>query len=82
MSFRVVDNVGYRTNEAAKPPNPIDYESKVYQKGLQYERPPFTFQTQKWEEQAMERMSAESKVSDENVKGSVKVRGLQLCRVM
>ncbi|KAI1869496.1 hypothetical protein JX265_006586 [Neoarthrinium moseri] len=42
-------------------PNPIEYEQLIYQKGLRYERPPFTFQPQEWERLASERMSAESK---------------------
>ncbi|KAF2440833.1 FMN-dependent alpha-hydroxy acid dehydrogenase [Karstenula rhodostoma CBS 690.94] len=38
-----------------------DYEMETYQKGLQYERPPLTFQASKWETLACDRMSAESK---------------------
>ena len=41
-------------------PDPADYEKAVYQKGLQYEHPPFTFRSEQWEPQAVERMSAES----------------------
>jgi lactate 2-monooxygenase len=41
-------------------PNPIEYEQLVYQKGLKYERPPFTFQSANWEDLATQRMSAES----------------------
>jgi isopentenyl diphosphate isomerase/L-lactate dehydrogenase-like FMN-dependent dehydrogenase len=41
-------------------PDPIAYETEVYQRGLHYEKPPFTFQPLKWEEMAMARMSAES----------------------
>ncbi|ETI27218.1 hypothetical protein G647_09901 [Cladophialophora carrionii CBS 160.54] len=41
-------------------PDPIAYETEVYQKGLHYEKPPFTFQPLKWEEMATARMSAES----------------------
>ena len=37
------------------------YEMQVFQKGLKYERPPFTFQADKWEELALERLSANSK---------------------
>ena len=61
MSYKVVENTAYRTNEAREaPPNPAGYEKKIYQKAL-YERPPFTFQTGLWETQAGDRMSAESK---------------------
>ena len=42
-------------------PDPIAYEQSVYQKGLKYERPPFTFDCSKWEAMATARMSAESK---------------------
>ncbi|KAI0136772.1 L-lactate dehydrogenase [Xylariales sp. AK1849] len=42
-------------------PNPIDYEASIYQKGLKYERPLFTFKPLEWERLAEERMSAESK---------------------
>ena len=41
-------------------PNPVEYENQVYQKGLKYERPPFTFKATDWEGLAMQRMSAES----------------------
>ena len=40
--------------------NPIEYETQVYQKGLKYERPSFTFRAAEWEGLAMQRMSAES----------------------
>jgi lactate 2-monooxygenase len=40
--------------------NPVEYEKSVYQKGLHFERPPFTFCSQEWEGQAKARMSAES----------------------
>jgi lactate 2-monooxygenase len=40
--------------------DPVEYEKEVYQKGLQYERPPFTFKPLDWESLAHERMSAES----------------------
>lgn len=43
------------------PPDPVEYEKEVYQRGLQFARPPFTFQTGLWEPHAKERMSAESK---------------------
>ncbi|KAI7211734.1 FMN-dependent alpha-hydroxy acid dehydrogenase [Hortaea werneckii] len=41
--------------------HPVEYEQMIYQKGLQYERPPFSFRSQDWESQAEERMSAESR---------------------
>ncbi|KAI0515465.1 putative FMN dependent dehydrogenase [Xylaria bambusicola] len=41
--------------------NPIEYESSIYQKGLSYQRPPFTFKPLEWERLAEERMSADSK---------------------
>jgi hypothetical protein len=63
MSYAVIENVGYRTGEpATRPHNAIEYESKVYQKGLRFERPPLTYQTQKWEEEAQRAMSPESRV--------------------
>ena len=42
-------------------PHPVDYEIEVYQKGLRYSRPPFTFKSEEWESLAARRMSAESK---------------------
>ncbi|KAI1360024.1 putative FMN dependent dehydrogenase [Xylaria arbuscula] len=42
-------------------PNPIEYETSIYQKGLSYQRPPFTFKPLEWEGLAAERMSADSK---------------------
>ncbi|KAI1120830.1 putative FMN dependent dehydrogenase [Nemania abortiva] len=42
-------------------PNPIEYESSIYQKGLRYQRPPFTFKPLEWEALAAERMSADSR---------------------
>ena len=62
MSYNVIDKVAYRSKKPFQfPPNPVEYEKKIYEKGLQYERPPFTFQTDKWEAQASERMSAEAR---------------------
>jgi len=40
--------------------NPVEYEKTIYQKGLRFERPPFTFRSEEWEPQAQARMSAES----------------------
>ncbi len=52
----------HRPNTASNPdPNPIAYEQEVYARGLKYERPPFTFDSQKWEPMALERLSAEAK---------------------
>lgn len=41
--------------------DPIEYENSIYQKGLHYQRPPFTFKPLEWEALAEQRMSAESK---------------------
>ena len=41
-------------------PSPIEYEAEVYQRGLKYERPPFTFKPLEWESLAMLQMSATS----------------------
>lgn len=40
--------------------NPVQYETSVYQNGLQYENPPFTFHSNNWEPQAAKAMSANS----------------------
>lgn len=40
--------------------DPIAYEQQIYQKGLRYERPPFTFKAFEWETLAKQRMSAET----------------------
>ncbi len=50
-----------RSSAAAAAPDPVTYERSVYEKGLSFERPPFTFQSLEWEAQAESRMSAESK---------------------
>ncbi|KIV82532.1 hypothetical protein PV11_04634 [Exophiala sideris] len=42
-------------------PDPIAYEKEIYQKGLNYARPPFSFNALDWESLASERMSAESR---------------------
>jgi lactate 2-monooxygenase len=41
-------------------PNPVQYETSVYQNGLRYEQPPFTFHSNEWEPQAARAMSANS----------------------
>lgn len=41
-------------------PNPVQYETSVYQNGLRYESPPFTFHSNQWEPQAAKAMSANS----------------------
>jgi len=41
-------------------PNPVQYETSVYQNGLRYESPPFTFHSNEWEPQAAKAMSANS----------------------
>lgn len=47
--------------ESHRAPDPVEYESSIYQKGLRYERPPLTFQPFEWEPQAGKRMSAEAR---------------------
>ncbi|KAI1214665.1 putative FMN dependent dehydrogenase [Annulohypoxylon truncatum] len=42
-------------------PDPIAYEAQVYQRGLKYQRPPFTFKPLEWEALAAERMSADAR---------------------
>ncbi|KAI0851595.1 putative FMN dependent dehydrogenase [Daldinia vernicosa] len=42
-------------------PDPIAYEAEVYQRGLRYQRPPFTFKPLEWERLAAERMSADTR---------------------
>ena len=62
MSHRVAGGVGYRTSGKPKAPtDPVEYEQKIYQRGLQYERPSLSFQPQNWEAEAAARMSAETK---------------------
>lgn len=52
----------HRPKTASNPdPSPIAYEQEVYAKGLRYERPPFTFNSQEWEPLALSRLSAEAK---------------------
>ena len=41
-------------------PNPVQYEKSVYQNGLRYEHPPFTFHSNEWESRAEKAMSANS----------------------
>lgn len=41
--------------------NAVDYEMQTYARGLEFEKPPITFQASKWEELACSRMSADSK---------------------
>jgi lactate 2-monooxygenase len=62
MSQLISNNVAFRRHgPTTLPTDPVDYEKEVYERGLQFQRPPFTFQTGKWEDQAKDRMSAESK---------------------
>lgn len=61
LTYKVSDNVALRTNVPAKSVEPVEYEKHVYQQGLKFQRPPFTFQTDQWQGQAEDRMSAESK---------------------
>ncbi|CAO2650234.1 Nn.00g015260.m01.CDS01 [Neocucurbitaria sp. VM-36] len=39
----------------------VDYEMQTYTRGLDFERPPLTFQASKWEDLACSRLSADSK---------------------
>lgn len=41
-------------------PQPFKYEKEVYVKGLKYEKPPFTFKTDEWEQEAKKVLSANS----------------------
>ncbi len=41
--------------------DPVAYEAAVYQRGLRYQRPPFTFKALEWEGLAAERMSADAR---------------------
>lgn len=60
--FKVSDHVAHRTDEPSKVVvAPVEYEKEIYQRGLDLQRPPFTFQTGKWQEAAEARMSAESR---------------------
>jgi hypothetical protein len=62
MAYRVSDNVGHRTDKPFEAPvNPVEYEKQIYQEGLRFQRPPFTFQTGQWQVEAEKRMSAESR---------------------
>ena len=55
-------NVTLRGRGAPKPPiHPVEYEKSIYQKGLQYERPPFSFHPEQWEPAAEQRMSADAR---------------------
>ena len=39
----------------------VNFEQAVYKRGLKYQRPTLTFQSNLWEEQACGRLSAEAK---------------------
>ncbi|KAI1376477.1 putative FMN dependent dehydrogenase [Hypoxylon crocopeplum] len=41
--------------------DPVAYEAQVYQRGLRYQRPPFTFKPLDWERLAADRMSADAR---------------------
>ncbi|KAI0482409.1 putative FMN dependent dehydrogenase [Xylariaceae sp. FL0804] len=45
----------------ADDPDPLAYEAAVYERGLRYQRPPFTFRPLEWEALAEQRMAAESR---------------------
>jgi lactate 2-monooxygenase len=62
MTERVSENIAYRRGGEPKPPtDPVDYEKAIYQRGLQFHRSQFTFQSNQWQARAEERLSAESK---------------------
>ncbi|TKA73959.1 putative lactate 2-monooxygenase [Friedmanniomyces simplex] len=64
MSYKVSDHVAHRTsnNKAPLPPqNPVEYEKQIYERGLQFHRPPLTFQTTHWQSQAEARLSANAR---------------------
>lgn len=62
MSQKTHHDTVIRPNLAEHPsPDPVRYENEIYQKGLHYEKPPFTFKALDWEDLASARMSAESK---------------------
>ncbi|GAM91532.1 hypothetical protein ANO11243_095840 [Dothideomycetidae sp. 11243] len=49
----------HRPNASAHPPkSAIAYEQEVYQRGLKYEKPPFTFNSSQWEPLALKLLSA------------------------
>lgn len=52
MAYRVSDDVARRTSGPSKEPkNPSDYEAHIYQRGLEFERTQFTFQTDKLQQE-------------------------------
>lgn len=58
----IVYDVAYRNKGSTTiPEDPVEYEKAVYQRGLHFERPPFTFQSGQWEHLAKERLSSEAK---------------------
>jgi lactate 2-monooxygenase len=62
MADRISDNIAFRRGgKPTLPCDPADYEKQIYERGLQFHRPPFTFQSAQWEVRAEERLSAESK---------------------
>lgn len=65
MAYHVAENTAYRktkseTRDINPPPDPVEYENTIYQKGLHYERPGLSFQPTTWEADAKQRLSAES----------------------
>lgn len=62
MATPVSQHVAFHRDRDVKPAtDPVEYEKEIYQRGLSFQRPPFTFQSLKWEALAEERLSAESK---------------------
>jgi lactate 2-monooxygenase len=61
-TYKIANGVADRVDgQFPAPVNPVEYENSIYRKGLKYERPPFTFHSGDWEDQASQRMSAESR---------------------
>lgn len=61
MSSHHLNTVVRPDLKAHPDPKPIAYENEIYQKGLHYERPPFTFKPLDWEGLASQRMSADTR---------------------
>jgi lactate 2-monooxygenase len=49
------------TKEQSPSQDAIDYEWQAYARGLDFDRPPLTFDASQWEEQACSRLSSSSK---------------------
>jgi lactate 2-monooxygenase len=59
MSYTSSSSLAIRkSHHDRQPPDPVHYEKEIYQAGLHYEKPPFTFQSLSWESQASDVLSA------------------------